>query len=55
MRRRRAGYTSVCDSEGASLFVLSVTAAGPARLIRSSYGAPDGPPTPGCGGMMRQY
>jgi broad specificity phosphatase PhoE len=44
----------LCDSQYASLFILSFPAAGAPRLIRSSYGAADGPPSEDCARMMRQ-
>jgi broad specificity phosphatase PhoE len=37
----------LCDNQYAVLYVLSIPAAGPARLVTASYGAAD-PPTSGC-------
>lgn len=44
----------LCDSQYSSLFILNFPATGAPRLIRSSYGAPDGPPTEDCARMMRE-
>jgi broad specificity phosphatase PhoE len=38
----------LCDTEYATLFVLTVPAAGSARLIRGAYGAADPPDAAGC-------
>jgi broad specificity phosphatase PhoE len=38
----------LCDAEYASLFVLVVPASGPARLVRTTYGAPDPPDAAAC-------
>jgi broad specificity phosphatase PhoE len=43
----------LCDSEYASLFILSFPDTGAPRLIRSSYGAADGPPGEDCARTMR--
>jgi broad specificity phosphatase PhoE len=43
----------LCDSQYASLFIMSFPATGTPRLIRSSYGAADGPPSQDCARMMR--
>jgi broad specificity phosphatase PhoE len=40
----------LCDSSYARLFTLVLVPDGPARLVQSTYGAPDPPPAPGCTG-----
>jgi broad specificity phosphatase PhoE len=38
----------MCEQEYATLFILTIPASGPAKLIRGSYGAPDAPGAAGC-------
>ncbi len=38
----------LCDSEYSTLFILEYPAAGPPRLVRAKYGAPDPPNADGC-------
>lgn len=44
----------LCDSEYASLFVLSYGGGPRPRLVRATYGAPDAPGTADCARTMRQ-
>lgn len=44
----------LCESEYAGLFVVVAGGGGPARLIRSRYGAPDPPSAVPCNQNMRQ-
>ncbi|MBL8112831.1 MAG: histidine phosphatase family protein [Acidobacteria bacterium] len=39
---------AICDHEYTSLFVLTIPASGPVRVIRGTFGAPDPPGTDGC-------
>ena len=47
-------FPELCESEYDNLFVLRIDSAGPARLLRARYGAPDDPNAPPCVRSMRQ-
>lgn len=39
---------AICDNEFTTLFVLTIPASGPVRVVRGTYGAPDPPGADGC-------
>ena len=44
---------NICETQYGGMYILELSASGPARLIRATYGAPDPPAEPNCSRTMR--